>query len=285
MNWRVHAAIVIVFAIVACRAPATEPRPAPPSPTLPPMSVLTPDTAEVRDRLDPLIGRIVLTTAIGQDESPQNEVTTVPSDVRQLYLAVRVSDLPAGARLSAVWLRGTSQIERTERDVAEALSGARWIALGLGAERGLAAGEYVVRLYLDDRFIDSLVFTVGRGQQSTETEASLVFATEPPSDSGVIEALTVFPVGTTRVVAILTDVPSDTGGSLWSRWSVDGRVLTELGADEVRSAFVRTFTWQRTDPLSPGDYTVKVFLDQRLLAEGQFSVAGATPTPELARAT
>jgi len=262
-----------------CSAPNVEPER--PTPTATPLaaSVLTPDTSTIRYRPDPIIGRLVLATQIGEDESPRDDITSVPANAQQLYLAVRVTDLPSDTRLVAVWIRGTNEIARSERRIDEATGGSRWFALALPKNVALSAGDYAVRLYLDDRFIDSVAFSVGGSRRAGSGGATLVFTDTPPSGSGAIRALETFPAGTSRVVAVLTDTPPDMQASLWSRWSVDGAVLTERGADDLVSPFLRTFTLQGSEPLPPGTYTVEIFADQQLYAQGTFQIAGATPTP------
>ncbi len=277
--------LLLVLLLSGCSATAPMQQGTPSTPTSLSLSVLTPDRGEVRYRPEPIIGQLVLATTIGQDEAPQDEVGTLPGNTRQVYLVVRATDLPAGARLSAVWLRGASEIGRSERQLVDAAAGPRWIALPLQLKTPLTGGEYSVRLYLNDRFIDSLVFTVGGQRGTTDEQMTLVFATERPSGTEPIEAQSVFPQGTKQVVAILANAPVDGSGDYWSRWMVDGRVLTEIGPDDLTLAFVRTFTLQRNEPLPPGHYTVQIFVDQQEIAQGSFTVTGATPTPELGQAT
>ncbi len=274
---------VLVLAVVllgGCTAPVVQSQRPSPTPTPAAVSVLTPDTDTEARSLDPIIGQLVLTTEVGNDEAPKEQRSAFPVNAKQLYLVVRASEMPAGTRLTAVWLRGANEIGRSEREIREPIGSARWIALGFQSTTPLPSGEYSVRLFLDDRFVDSVVFTVGSRREQGSEETGLVFAPEFPS-SGAIQAMSEFPVGTTRVVAILTDVPPDLQGELWSRWSVDGSVLTELGPDELRMAFVRSFTLQRSEPLPPGLYSVQVFAGQQPIAEGSFLIAGATPTPEV----
>lgn len=284
MSVRYLPLLLIGLLVVGCSGAAPRRQAVSPTPTPQLLAVLTPDIGEVRYRPEPIIGQLVLATTVGPDEAPKDEVSAIPANTRQIYLVVRVTDLPAGARLSAVWLRGASEIGRSERQLADAVSGPRWLALQFQSDTQLRAGEYSVRLYLNDRFIDSLVFTVGGARGTSEEQITLVFASERPSSSGPITAQSVFPPGTVRIVAILANVPPDLTGDFWSRWTVDGRVLTEIGADDVTLAFVRTFTLQRDEPLPPGNYTVQIFADQQEIAQGSFTVAGATPTPEPSQA-
>ncbi|MFN3337103.1 MAG: hypothetical protein ACK42I_06330 [Thermomicrobium sp.] len=284
MSVRYLPLLLIGLLVVGCSGAAPRRQVVSSTPTPQLISVLTPDTAEVRYRPEPIIGQLVLATTIGPDEAPKDEASTIPANTRQLYLVVRATDLPAGARLSAIWLRGTSEIGRSERQLAAAASGPHWIALPLQSDTPLVGGEYSVRLYLNDRFIDSLVFTVGGRRGELDEQAMVVFATDQPSGAGPIEAQSVFPPGTRRIVAILANVSPDVAGDLWSRWTVNGSVLTEIGADDPKIAFVRTFTLQRDEPLPPGNYTVQIFTDQQEIAQGSFTVAGATPTPEPSQA-
>lgn len=251
-----------------------------PTPTALPVSVLTPDTNDVRYRPEPIIGQLGLATQIAADGTPRDERTSVPAGTQQLYLVVRVTDLPAGTRLAAVWIRGANEIGRSERQIADALQGSHWIALAFPSDVPLANGEYAVRLSVDDRFVDSLVFSVGQGSGTTSgQQTTLVFTDAPPGDGDQIRAFDVFPEGTTRVIAVLVDPPLDLQGNLWSRWTIDGQVLTERGADDLRSPFIRAFTLEREEPLPAGTYTVEVFAEQQLIAHGTFRITGATPTP------
>lgn len=273
---------LLVFGVLvaACRSPQIEIVRPTPTPTTLPAAVLTPDTSLVRYRPEPIVGQLVLTTQVAPDGTPRDERSSVPVGTQQLYLAVRVTDVPSGTRFVAVWVRGTEEIGRSERQIDQALAGAHWIALALPSNLTLRAGDYVVRLYQDDRLVDSIVFWVGdRRGTLTEEPATLVFSDAAPSEGSPVRAREVFPQGTTRVIAILLDAPSDTSTALWSRWTLDGRVLTERGADELTMPFVRTFTLSQAEGLPAGTYVVEIFADQRAVARGTFRILGATPTP------
>jgi hypothetical protein len=157
---------VLLLAMVllgACTAPVVQSQRPLPTPTPAAASVLTPDTNTEARPLDPIIGQLVLAMEVGNDEAPKDQRSAFPVNAKQLYLVVRASDMPAGARLTAVWLRGATEIGRSEREIRESIRGARWIALGFQSATPLPSGEYSVRLFLDDRFVDSVVFTVGAG--------------------------------------------------------------------------------------------------------------------------
>ncbi len=283
---RQRALFLLILALSALTACSTPPRtierpPATPTPAL--QTLLTPDTGQISLQLDPVFGQLVLATALGADDAPADEVTTLSANASQVYLVARVTQLPAGSRLTAVWLRDNAELGRTERTFDTAVEDPRWVALNFPPASRLTVGQYSVRLYWNDRFVDSLVFTVGRGLGASGEQATLVFAAEPPSGEGPVQAMSTFPAGTTRVVAILVNAPATLDGSWWSRWSVNGAILTELGADELQRVFVQTFTLQRDEPLPPGTYTVQVFLDSQPVAQGSFTIGGneSTPTPAM----
>ncbi|MCX7623232.1 MAG: hypothetical protein N2Z82_05715 [Thermomicrobium sp.] len=270
---------VVLLLLVGCSTPRVNPERPSPTATPVPASILTPDTNEPRSRPEPILGQLVLATQLDRDDAPRDDRTTIPPDARQLYLVVRASDVPAGSRLVAVWLRGSSEVGRTELPIEAPTPGPRWFALAFPADAKLTAGDYVVRLYLDDRFVDSIVFSVGGSRGATSLTETLVFTDSPPSGSGALQAFDTFPYGTVRVVAVLTDISTDTSENLWSRWSVDGQVLTERGGDEITSPFFRTFTLQRDEPLPAGTYTVEIFADQQMVAQGSFRIVAPSPTP------
>lgn len=266
--------------ITGCRTspdPTTSNSPPTATPFL--LAALTPDTIEVVRPLTPILGQLVLTTDIAPDEAPKTELITLPMNVQKLYLAARVSDLVAGSRFTAIWYRGSSEIARSERIVDGTVSQPRWIALALERDTPLPAGTYSVRLYLNDQFVDSIVFSVGGGLGAHEEVTTLIFTAERPAGTGTIQAISEFPPGTTQIVAVLVNPPPTLSGSFWTRWSVNGFILTEIGADEADSPFLRTFTLKRSDPLPPGSYTVQAFFDQQEIATSSFTIAGETTKP------
>ena len=228
----------------------------------------------------PRIGRLILTTAIGDGEAPTEELTSVPGDAEVIYLVIEVAEMPAGATLTAVWLHNEAELSRSDRVLTEPVREPRWLAFPLRPASHLPGGEYVVRLFLDGQMLDSLVFHVSgsaNGTPAAAERAQLAFVGALPADGEAVEPRTLFSPDTTQVVAVLTDPPA-TSDDLVSRWYYNDGILAEIPPDELLTPAMRTFTLRSDQPLPSGSYRAEVLIDGQVTASGQFLIQGPPPS-------
>lgn len=280
-----RAGIILLLAILAvsCSDSTRVPGPIPSQAALLPLSQGQ-GSAESTPTPDPgpRIGRLVLTTAIASDtEAPKTELTTVPATASVIYLVVEVSALPGKSTLSAVWDFGDTEVGRTTRTIPQPVTSARWIALTWQPQQPLKVGDYTVHLLVDDREIDSIVFTVtGRiAQEATAApERQLLFATNVAPDVQRIQPATLFPAGVTTIVALVPNAGALVSANVRTRWYRNDQLVAELGPDPVSIPNLLTFTLTSQQPLLAGSYRVELLLDGTLALSGQFQILSPTPT-------
>jgi hypothetical protein len=198
-----------------------------------------------------------------------------------IYLVVEVSALPGKSTLSAVWDFGDTEVGRTTRTIPQPVTSARWIALTWQPQQPLKVGDYTVHLLVDDREIDSIVFTVtGRiAQEATAApERQLLFATNVAPDVQRIQPATLFPAGVTTIVALVPNAGALVSANVRTRWYRNDQLVAELGPDPVSIPNLLTFTLTSQQPLLAGSYRVELLLDGTLALSGQFQILSPTPT-------
>jgi len=117
-------------------------------PTSTPLPTMTPA---------PTLATLTLATQIGSDNRPLNEPGSVPQG-SQVYAVAELHDLSEGQTVTAVWTTSSGgEVGRSQVPVDRSLS-ATWVPLQWVANVGY--GNYAVYIYVDDKLLNSLVFTV-----------------------------------------------------------------------------------------------------------------------------
>jgi hypothetical protein len=220
-----------------------------------------------------LIDDVVLATEVGDDGAPVDGRTGLPANAPVAYLSVLARDLQTGTTLEAEWVRDGEVIGHSTHSISEDVVGDQWIALVLEPPGGFPAGDYAVRLFVDGRMIESLVFKSGAGRAVADTrEPRLVFTTSWSASQASVSTLSTFPGDTRRVIAVLVDAPPVYGRNFVAHWYLGAQLLSEIVADQTQSLNVRTFTLESSEPLSPGRYRVQVFSGNQTIASSSFVV-------------
>lgn len=162
-------ALLLAALLSACEAPSViraTPQPTPPvigtsivstpapSPTI---AEIPPESSGLR------IERIALSTRIRRDGEPTAETSVVPEDPEQLYLCVRVSGAPLGARFRAFWFANGQIVGQSDAQLTREEPGS-WVALGWRPVAALSPTiDYDVELHAEEELIERLAFRVGVG--------------------------------------------------------------------------------------------------------------------------
>ncbi len=105
----------------------------------------------------PSIDDIVLTTALGADYCPVDEVTTFPPD-SPFYCSLEVSNLRTGSTVTSRWYFGEQFIEEISYQVQAAGSGC--VGFELTSPNPWPRGGYRVEVYLSGRLERMATFAV-----------------------------------------------------------------------------------------------------------------------------
>lgn len=104
----------------------------------------------------PTLANLTLALQIGANNQPQNEVESVPAG-SSVYAVAEIYHLSPGETVTAVWTTaGGNEISRSSVPVQNATDSA-WVPFQWTAGGG---GTFAVYVYVDDRLLNSLVFTV-----------------------------------------------------------------------------------------------------------------------------
>jgi hypothetical protein len=105
----------------------------------------------------PTLATLTLSTQIGSNNQPTNEVGSVRQG-GNVYAVAELHNLQPGQTVVAVWetLDG-AEVGRSEVEVDRGISAA-WVPLQWTANVG--PGEYAVTIWVDDHMLNSLVFRV-----------------------------------------------------------------------------------------------------------------------------
>ncbi len=144
----------------------------------------------------PALSDLVLTFGFRSDGTPDGSYESVPAGSGTVYAAARLIGVAEGQVIRAVvtdaWGNDVSAPEvRIDPGAAD-----RWIALPIGLPAELAAGEYGVFLFSNDRALGSLAFGVSSPGSSAQLLPELPANPQvrstvpPPGSSGVETAVT-----------------------------------------------------------------------------------------------
>jgi hypothetical protein len=119
----------------------------------------TPGTPDPTSTPIAVLESLVLTTSLGSDNSPQQEVRGV-SGSGTLYADALVHHLTKGAVATAVWTNsdGTA-LYSSDIPIKEDTETA-WLPFQWNVDVSLPRGDYIVYVYVDDWLLNSLVFQI-----------------------------------------------------------------------------------------------------------------------------
>lgn len=298
--------LVVLLALVlsACSAGANLTEPPPPSPTADvaqasPTPTRLPFAATqtaAAGAVPYVLERVVLATEIEDDGAPANEVSVISEEQENIFLTVRIRDLPAGSRFQAIWMENDQEIGRSDESVADAGPGARWVALPFRPIARLnPAAAHSVELVIDDRRIDSYAFRVGVGDASDIiAESTLALGTDDEGEP--IKPGETFDRFTPQVVLIarISNLVNPEGMVFTTYWIREGLVLAQRPPDGGQPRLTSdppdpndrtmTFTFVPEGNIVPGEYDAALFLNGQEIARYAFTIVpdempSVTPSP------
>ena len=285
----------------ACSAGADFGEPPDPTPTTPagsfiPVPTLLPlaatRTAEA-NAVPFTIERVVLTTELAPDGGPANEVSVLSEEQQNIFLAVRVRDVPPDTRFRAVWFENDSTIGQSEVRATKPDGSVQWIALPFRSIARLnPAATHSVDLIVGEQLVNSYAFRVGVGNaRDVIAEATLALGTtddgQPVSPDHEFDRFSPQIV----LVARISNMVDPTGMIFTSHWMRGNVSLGQRGPDGGQpgsDSRVMTFTLVPEGNLIPGAHTVIVMLNGTQIAAYNFTVLGdgnQSPDPEPTVAT
>jgi hypothetical protein len=224
-----------------------------------------------------IIERVVLTTELAPDGGPANEVSVLSEEQQNIFLAVRVRDVPPDTRFRAVWFENSSTIGQSDVRTAEQEGSVQWVALPFRSIARLnPAATHSVDLIVGEQLIDSYAFRVGVGNVSDViAEATLARGTtddgQPVSPDHEFDRFSPQIV----LVARISNMVDPTGmifTSHWMRGNVPLGQRSPDGGQPGSDSRIMTFTLIPEGNLVPGAHTVMIMLNGTQIAAYNFTV-------------
>ncbi len=211
------------------------------------------------------IDRAVMARAINDDKSPANETKEYYKHESLLHCCVQMANTPEGTKVKAVWrfdeAEERSIIDSTEIQVDESA----WVDFSLTlSESGLPYGKYVVDLYINGKFEQSVPFSVvPMFTESVVKEA--VLATELNDSYYPVQVVKSFPSNIARIFAPVFVEGQPAGSVFGSAWyqhdEAGGRVLITSADLPFDQAGWIGFSMTLNEGLPPGKYSVDILLN------------------------
>jgi hypothetical protein len=241
-----------------------------------------------------VIERVALTTRVGDDGEPVVETNVVSTEVRNLYLAVQLTNAEPGTELRAYWFEGGRIIGQSDVTLPERDSASQWAVLPLRVESSLQPGlPHAVELRIDGRLVNSYAFRVGTGDLP-DIIADFMVALGTDEEGEPVNRNTVFDVFAPQIVAVVrvSSKVDPTGLLFTAFWYYGDSLVAQTGPDGGQPQLPEnpqprdrqmTFTWLPQAPVSAGEYTVSLMVNGIEVDQVEFELASEqlpTPTPQ-----
>ncbi|MCS7287186.1 MAG: hypothetical protein RMK30_09190 [Anaerolineae bacterium] len=227
----------------------------------------------------PEVVSVNMAKELTRDYKPVKETTEfLPTE--PFNCSVRVSNLPKGAEVKAVWFYGEELIEETSYTTDKAGSG--YIGFTLEPENYWPIGKYRVKIYLEDQYVQEVGFSVVPPADAIPSRVKkVVMAKEVDENQKPVKiAKTFYPYET-----VYCSVNVDLGvySRLEARWYHEGELqedwtTTIVAEENVLNTYVSFYL--EPDPALPeGEYKVELYLDGNLARTATFSVVEEAVVP------
>ncbi len=219
--------------------------------------------------------RLVFAPAVDDRDQPTAIVTHLPSGATELYACWEYAGMADTLTWEARWyLDGQYQedVSWTPALWKGGEEGTWWVSVY--NEDGLIEGKYRLELYVEGRKLLEGEIQVG-GDVSGPAITDLVFSAGITADERPTDPATILPSGIDTVYAFF-DFSGMSDGATWSRfWYYEGEEVASREATWDGGSDGATWLSLGSDePLAPGAYRLELYVEDVLLAAGNFTVAG-----------
>jgi len=207
---------------------------------------------------------------------PIGGINIFPADTSRIYCSVKVSGADFSDQVKSRWIYVGGDYEGLKgKTVAEAIvkvEGSEYVILSIGRPEGkdIPTGDYSVKLYVGDKELVSLPFTVVSPADIKGPYVGLTaIYTYKDEEKKEINASRIFPVDTSEIYLTVKiyNAPPETQMSLqWILARSDEAGVDDYLAKEDKNTIDGTRMWGATwtrgkDNFPKGDYVVKLLLD------------------------
>ncbi len=254
----------------------------------------------------PSVDAVVMCHDVDSSFAPLNPATTFATNTPEIFCSVKVSNAPAQSRARVEWIYREGELEGVKDYLIDTSTvtteGTRYIAFSLSIpDDGWPEGLYELVLYMDDKKMESVLFTVsGSSPTPTPTPTPTPQPPEPTTPPGpttpTISEVTMardvtmndtpvnptssFDAGTLTVYTtmLVSDAPEH-GVRIRAEWYEMGPsdpVLREWHEIDVRDGYAH-FYYTKSNGWPAGEYAIRLYVDGDLQATIPYSVIASGP--------
>lgn len=218
---------------------------------------------------------LVFASDVTDQDQPSQIVTQLSSGATHLYACWEYSGMTDGQLWEAKWFRDDEYLDDASW-LPDAWKGGEdgswWVSVY--NDEGLTEGVYRIELYADDKLLVEDTIQVG-GTVAGSSISNLVFSDGITEDEKPIDPTYLLPSGIDQVYAFF-DFSDMTAGMAWSRvWYYEGEEVASKEATwEIDGSGSTWIGLSADEPLDPGNYRLELYVEGKLAAASNFSVAG-----------
>ncbi len=227
----------------------------------------------------PAITDLIFSAEITEDNEPVDPTYLLPAGIQEVYAFFAYDTMREGASWQRIWYYEDREIASKEATWETSGAGTYW--LGLGSDDPLEPGAYRLELYVEGQLLAASNFTVA-GTPTQEAIGTITFAAARDAQGEPVDVGSAFPAGLTELYYFVDYVGMQNGMRFDERWLFDGEELLEVNLtwDEGASGTFSDSIYRKSDdPLWEGEYTLELYVEDKLVQQASARIGGETPPP------
>jgi S1-C subfamily serine protease len=228
----------------------------------------------------PRFENLVFAPGVTEQDQPTQIVQQIPAGAQEIYLFWDYDNMLNGLAWEARWYHEDAFLEAYSWPVSPWGGGERgtwWV--NLYSPEPLDEGTYRVELYVAGEMAAEVSVTVG-GALSGPALTNLTFAPEVSAAGAPVDPGFLLPAGGDEVYAFFDYARMEDGLSWRYAWSYQGETIAEEDATWAGGPAGSTYVPLTTgSALEPGVYRLRCFVEARLVALAELTIAGTPSEP------
>jgi S1-C subfamily serine protease len=220
---------------------------------------------------------LVFAPDVNEHDQPTRVISQLPAGAITLYACWNYKGMADGVTWEARWYLDGEYMEDVSWPPAPwkgGRNGSWWVSLDNDA--GLPEGAYRLELFVEgEKMAEDTIEVGGSASDAGPTFSDLVFAADITDDEQPVDPAFLLPSGINVAYAFF-DYNNMQDGMSWERiWYLEGEAVAQ--STETWEAGASGRYWlslSSDDPLPPGTYRLELFVEDRLIAASNFTVAG-----------
>ena len=233
------------------------------------------------------IEQAVICKAVSKAGEPMMVTDNLTPDIATIYCSVKLASPSAKSKLKAEWY----VVKSEEAGLNDYLIGTETVAADAPyvvfafarSDKLLPRGDYQVKLFFDDKFVQSVPFYVqGEAAASAVTLSDVTMCTGIDQLTGKpVTSATIFPSDASSIYCSAKVSGAQFNDQVKARWTYKGGELTGVKDRKIAESTVKvegreyisySFGPKAGQPFPMGDYSLGLYVDDRELVNLSFTV-------------